>query len=238
MFEWLSLTWTTASGINLRVGNYSEWIIYNEIFVDGEYDAAIHAALARVSPDRPLCVLDLGANVGLFTLRLFDRLRAAGHADAACRVTLVEANPAALPVVDARLRRDNAVAAHATVVHGLVGERTGSAAFDPSPASPGEASIAPDERAVAVTVPYVDLDRLMADAPAIDLLKCDIEGAELRLFEQYPALLRKIAILIVEIHVDRCPVARCRELLGAAGLTRESVLRERGGCALHLYTRA
>jgi FkbM family methyltransferase len=237
MFEWLSLTWTTTSGITVRVATYNEWIIYNEIFVDGEYDPAIHAALGRVSGDRPFRVLDLGANVGFFTLRLFDRLRGSGRRDAACDVTLVEADAALVPVLDARLHHDNALAGSVRVVHGAVGRRDGTATFYPSAASPGNGSLEPRPGRGGVTVPSVDVDRVTRDMPDIDLVKCDIEGAELSFFELYPALLRKTATLIVEIHADRSPIARCRELLGAAGLTRERVLRDRGGCALHLYTR-
>jgi FkbM family methyltransferase len=236
LFDWLQLTWTTRAGVQIRVATYSEWIIFNEIFVDGEYDPAIRRALDRLAPDRPLRVLDLGANVGFFTLRLFDRLRACGLDDARCVVTLVEADAAILPVLDERLHADNALASSTRVVHGAVGVRDGSAAFYRSP-SPGEGTIARTTGGPSVAVPAVDLDEQLADAPAVDLVKCDIEGAELAFFEQCPALLARTAVLIVEIHTDRSPVARCRERLAAAGLTEESILRDRGGCALHLYTR-
>lgn len=237
LFDWLQLTWTTSAGVQIRVGTYNEWIIYNEIFVDGEYDAAIQRSLDQLPPDRPLRVLDLGANVGFFTLRLFDRLRARGLDDSRCDVTLVDADAAILPVLDARLHADNALRGAIRVIHGAVGTLAANAAFSRSADSPGEGSLAASSERAAVAVAAVDLDGLMADAPAIDLVKCDIEGAELAFFEQCGSLLAKTAVLVVEIHAGRSPVADCRERLAAAGLTRESILRDRGGCALHLYTR-
>jgi FkbM family methyltransferase len=236
MFDWLQLTWTTRHDVHLHVANYNEWIVYNEIFVDGEYDAAIQLALTRPFPARPLHVLDLGANVGFFTLRLFDRLRASGRPDAACHVTLVEADPSIIPVLNRRLGHDNALR-QVRIVHGAVGSQDIDCAFYPSVASPGEGSLVPAADAIPVRVPAIDLDGMTADLPAIDLVKCDIEGAELALFANTAAWLRKTAIVIVEIHTQRSPVERCRAALAAAGLTRETVLRDRGGHALHLYTR-
>ena len=236
MFDWLNLTWTTSSGVGLRIANYNEWIIYNEIFVDGEYDAAIDVALAHRAPDRPLRVLDLGANVGFFTLRVFDRLRASGGNDAACLVTLVEANPESVAILRARLHDDNPFNARVRIVSALAGEPTGTATFYPSVDSPGDSSLV-RRAGRGIVVPYVDLDQFLEDAPAVDLLKCDIEGAELAVIEQYPQLLARTRVAVFEFHHDRCPVDRCRDLLSAAGLTEETVLRDRGGCSLRLYRR-
>jgi FkbM family methyltransferase len=236
LFDWLQLTWTTAQGVHLRVANYNEWIIYNEIFVDGEYDAAIQTAL-RHRTGRPLHVVDLGANVGFFTLRLFDRTRAEGLADAECHVTLVEADPAIVPVLDRRVHGENALGAQVRVVPGAVGGPHGSLPFYPSVISPGEGSLIAAPHTAAVQVPSVDLDRVLADLPWIDLVKCDVEGAEMSVFEGSPAWLRKTATVVVEIHAARSRVESCRAGLASAGLTHETVLRDRGGCALCLYTR-
>jgi FkbM family methyltransferase len=237
LFDWLDLSWTTRQRVRLRVATYNEWIIYNEIFVDGEYDPAIQLALARRASDGPLHIVDLGANVGFFTLRLFDRARAKGLDDRDCLVTLVEADPAIIPVLERRLHRDNALRDQVRIVHGAVGSQDATCAFYPSVVAPGEGSLVPSADATPVAVPAVDLDRMMADAPLIDLVKCDIEGAELSFFEQSPTLLERTRALVVEIHTDRCPVEQGRARLATAGLTREVVLRDRGGCALHLYTR-
>jgi FkbM family methyltransferase len=237
MFEWLGLTWTTASGIGLRVGNYNEWIIYNEIFVDAEYDAAIAAALSNRDTGDLLRVVDLGANVGFFTLRLFDHLRASGATDASCAVTAIDAHPEVLQVLRSRVHEDNPLAERVQIVAGLVGPSTGERRFYRSADSPGESSVARHTGDSGITIGLVDLARLFQDVPVIDLLKCDVEGAELSVIEHYPALLAKTRVAVFEIHHDLCPVDRCRELLRAAGLATETVLRDRGGHSLRLYTR-
>jgi len=48
--------------------------MYTEVFRKGEYDSAIDRALTLADRDRCL-VVDLGANVGFFTLRVIDRAR-------------------------------------------------------------------------------------------------------------------------------------------------------------------
>ena len=237
MFDWLDLTWTTASGIGLRVANYNEWIIYNEIFVDAEYDAAIAAALATRDTGDRLRVVDLGANVGFFTLRVFDRLRASGLTDAACVVTAIDAHPEVLQVLRSRVHDDNSLGERVQIVAGLVGQPTGERRFYRSADSPGESSVARPTGDSGIAIGFVDLARLFQSVPVIDLLKCDVEGAELSVIEHYPALLAKTRVAVFEIHHDLCPVDRCRELLRAAGLTAETIQRDRGGHSLRLYRR-
>lgn len=235
MFDWLELTWTTSSGIGLRVANYNEWIIYNEIFVDAEYDAAIAAAIAGRASGRPLRLLDLGANTGFFTLRVFDRLRAAGLSDADCTATLVEANPDLIPVLRARVHDDNPFVDRADIVAGAVGEPTGTVIFYPAFESPGDSSVIRRTDTSGVTVRSVDLMRLAGDGP-IDLLKCDVEGAELTVIERYPQLLQRTRVAVFELHHDLVSVERCRDGLRAAGLAHQTVLRDRGGHSLRMFT--
>jgi FkbM family methyltransferase len=235
LFAWLELTWTTSSGIGLRVANYNEWVIYNEIFVDGEYDAAIAAAIGACEAGRPLRVIDLGANTGFFTLRMFDRLRTAGMADSDCRITLVEANPALVSVLRARVHDDNPLVDRADIVSGAAGAPAGRATLYLSHESPGDSSVMRPTAAATVEIPYVDLARLAGDG-AIDLLKCDIEGAELAVVDCYPQLLRRTRVAVFEFHHDLVSVDRCRDLLRAAGLAHETVLRDRGGHSLRMFT--
>ena len=233
MFDWLELTWTTSSGVGLRVANYNEWIIYNEIFVDAEYDAAISAAIAGRDQARPLRILDLGANAGYFTLRVFDRLRAAGVADGNCRVTLVEANPALVPVLRTRVHDDNPLVDRTDIVSGAAGQPSGTVTLYPSYEAPGNSSVFRRTTAAGITVSYVDIARLAGDGP-IDLLKCDVEGAELAVIERYPQLLQRTRVAVFELHHDLVSVDRCRDGLRAAGLSHETILRDRDGCSVRM----
>ncbi|MFY9825859.1 MAG: hypothetical protein WAM82_31100, partial [Thermoanaerobaculia bacterium] len=79
------------SGLELTVESPADWTLYNDIFADGEYDAAIRDALGDAPAGRPLTVLDLGANVGYFALRLGDL--ALRHDGVDLRLVAVEASP-------------------------------------------------------------------------------------------------------------------------------------------------
>src|SRR5205823_3630623 len=50
----------------------SDWEVANEVFIQREYDDAILQALCTGQQERPLRILDLGANVGFFSLRCID----------------------------------------------------------------------------------------------------------------------------------------------------------------------
>ena len=53
-FVWMRLnpSWRLNSGVTVRVLNYNDWMIYNDIFVEGEYDAAINHFAGRNEPIR------------------------------------------------------------------------------------------------------------------------------------------------------------------------------------------
>ena len=36
---------TLPSGLRVEIGSFSDWIVYNEVFVDGEYDAVIDTVI-------------------------------------------------------------------------------------------------------------------------------------------------------------------------------------------------
>jgi hypothetical protein len=74
---------------------------------------------------------------------------------------------------------------------------------------------------------YVDLSVLLGSTARIDLLKCDIEGAELLFLQNYPDLLQKVDVAVFEFHRDMCDVDRCQALLVEYGFTRSHVSRER-----------
>src|SRR5262249_42707470 len=59
-----NLKTTLSSGVSLRVEDYADWIIYNEIFVNGEYRKAVEFSSSTIPNDRKANFVDLGANVG------------------------------------------------------------------------------------------------------------------------------------------------------------------------------
>src|SRR4030095_7316557 len=91
-FQWLDLRWTFPSGVSVRIANYPEWVVYNEIFTSGEYDAAISRALDSAPDATSLHIVDLGTNVGFFTLRVVDWLRQRRTERKGLKITAVEGN--------------------------------------------------------------------------------------------------------------------------------------------------
>ncbi|HEX9668518.1 MAG TPA: FkbM family methyltransferase [Thermoanaerobaculia bacterium] len=222
------------SGLEVAVESPADWTIYNDVFADGEYDEAICAALDDAPADRPLAVLDLGANVGYFALRLADLAQRRGID---FRITCLEPSRALVRELERRLLPQAALAGRVRLVPGLAGRRGGAGRLFESPHH-FEHSALPRDGGRQVAAPYVDLAALTADWPRVDLLKCDIEGAELELLETYAGdLLPRVRRAVVELHHRRCDTARCLELLAAAGFGPPRVLREAYGCSVVLLAR-
>lgn len=219
----LNLEWTLGSGIDLVIHDRSDWTIYNDIFVEGEYDVPITRLLDEAPEDGTLQVLDLGANVGLFTLRLVDQVRRRRLDRLQLRMTLVEGDPATCAVLRAALARNGLLDDRVRVVHGLVGQREGVGRITPH-ATSGMSTVHGGTDLFTKSVPFVDLEALMGGAD-LDLVKCDIEGSEQLFLENYPGLLARTRRAVFEFHPQMCDVPKCVDLVRAAGLSHSTTLR-------------
>jgi FkbM family methyltransferase len=238
MIEWLGLSWRRSSGVVVRLSSYADWILYNAIFVDGEYDPAIKKAL-EIAGAGCLNVVDLGANVGLFTLRFVDLLRQLRPQHEEFELTLVEAN--ARLIEELRLRvAENRLAEQVKIIQGLVGERSGAAILYGGRAARDElchGSIFPRAMPSGPRVDYVNLSPVLAPEREIHLLKCDIEGAELLFVQNYTDVLRKTRVAVFEMHHDLCDTDLCRRLLEEVGFSHHAVLSERPADSIYCVWR-
>ena len=134
-------------------------------------------------------IVDLGASVGLATLRLLS-----SHPTA--RVVAVEADPVLIP----RLR-ENVSDLPVTVVHAAIAAGAGERQFYRSDMdSWGNSLENTSSRQTPVTVPAVSLTELL-DAHGIDdvdLLKLDVEGAEWEIFDG--PVDPRVAAIVGEVH--------------------------------------
>jgi FkbM family methyltransferase len=154
--------------IRLKDQNFSvhltgriELAVLHEIAIEDEYQATDQMQ-ART-------IVDLGAHIGLATLRLL-----AAHPGA--RVVAVEADP----VLASRLRT-NVSGLPVTVVHAAVSAHEGERAFfraDRSSWTNSLEQVLPSQE--RITVPSITLAGLLEELELeqVDLLKIDIEGAE------------------------------------------------------------
>ena len=218
--------WRLRSGLTVRIEGAVEWIIYNDVFVDGEYDFAIQAAIDGARPGRPIRVLDLGGNVGMFATRFADLLFQRGDMNRDFHLTMVEGSPSTFATLEARISEQEAIRSHVRLVNALVGARQGEGNIGESDLHAMN-SVFTAASGSTVRVPFVDLECVSDLEGEIDLLKCDIEGSELQFVENYPDLLRRVRVAVIELHDDLCDTRRCRDILGSVFPQRLVLRKER-----------
>ncbi len=237
-FVWntLGLECTLQSGIRLRVRSHPDWVIYSDVIVNGEYDAVIRETLEKTNPGTPFRVVDLGANVGYFSLRLADLfLQKFGEAED-LQLTLIEGSPAVFADLECRVREQSFLRDKTRLINGLVGKKEGHAYIDQGYIHYGHGASV-DRTLGAKLVPYVDLNKVLASMNGIDLLKCDVEGAEFDLIDNYPALLQKVTAAVFEFHYYGRDVDRARAQLRDLGFKSPQVLHSVAPCSVELFRR-
>ena len=135
----------------------------------GSYEPHVTAVFKRfLKPG--MSVLDIGANIGFFTMLSAHLVGPEGH------VLAVEPNPANARMIEAS-RRLNGFR-HVTVLQVAAGRQPGILALNVTHSNGTTAAVSEDLGGIlgATTVPVINLD---AVAPAaVDFIKIDVEGAE------------------------------------------------------------
>jgi FkbM family methyltransferase len=242
-WEHLDLTHTFESGVTVSIRGQSDWYVFNEVFSEGGYDAAIDLLSARVGTDTDPLVLDLGANVGFFAARVVDRL-IRSRTNEPVALVLVEGSPAVYRDLESRINGWSKGGFSISAINGLVGRRDGAGTISevdfgarntmiPS----HNAGISPVSEMTHHEIPFVDLSEVVGKR-RIALLKCDIEGSEQNFLENYGAdLLPATDLAVFEFHHDLCDVPRCLEILSRAGLGVVSSTDQRDETSLVLLER-
>ena len=183
----------------------SDAFVVSELLDGDSYDG-----LERHAPADAKVVLDLGANTGIVSRWLLHRFREA-------RVIAVEPDPETA----AMLRRNLANQGRATVVEAAIGAEAGRASMTGGGAAIGRRVDAGTDGEVEVlTVPEVLARAGLADGVAIDVLKCDVEGAERALFAACAPWIGRVRTLAVETH-DGYTVADVAAATAAGGTAFE-----------------
>lgn len=229
----LDLSWQLPSGLNVQIKSVAEWVIYNDIFVNGEYDGPIDMVLERHDAD-PL-ILDIGANVGYFGLRFADKWLRKKGGEGRFDLVGVEGSPKTYSELQKRM--DQPPLREFGKYHlGLIGKRAGMAYIRTSPFHVTDSVSAIPSRS-SFHAPYIDLDSILPPERGVSLLKCDIEGSEEMFLENYPDLLKRTELAVIELHSTLCNSARCRDLLNAAGLKHHETVRECGAITVEVFKR-
>ena len=196
---WIRTTTSFGRSIYVRL---SDIYISREILLTGKWNAEITAAvLERMTPDSVF--LDLGANIGWFTLLAADFIASRKGAG---RVYAVEANPNVFPYLFASIVESD-LAPYVSVRPYAVSNRLSTVNMDArAVGNLGGYGISGPEKALVKrnVVPAMTLDALFPDLERLDLVKIDIEGSEYLALEGGHNLLSRLKpAIIMEFNVER-----------------------------------
>ncbi|HXM55035.1 MAG TPA: FkbM family methyltransferase [Candidatus Dormibacteraeota bacterium] len=177
------------------------------LLLDGYWESWITQAMARVLRPGMRC-LDLGANVGYFTLLMADAVGPEG------RVAAVEANPRLVDLlgrsVDVNGFRDRV-----RLFHAAAADRSGDRLHLHVPAGHlGDGAVATYAGPESVEVDTAAVDDLLADWDRLDVVKVDIEGAEEAAWRGMSGLLGRSPGVTVVTEFDARRHYDARDFLG------------------------
>ena len=171
-----------AHGLELAFPDAASFLSsYREIFVEGLY--------AFPWPERPLRVLDLGANIGLSVLS-FKR------AHPGAQIVALEADPGIFAYLERNVRANGLGGVE--LLQRAAWDRDTRIAFRPDGADGGRA-VAADGGPGGAEVEAIDIAAFVARRP-FDVIKMDIEGAEDRVVPALRPVLGGVRFLMLEYH--------------------------------------
>jgi FkbM family methyltransferase len=195
-------------GVRLR-SHTTDVSVLGEIVVSRSYEAAASAA------PEARTIVDLGANIGLASRWLLERFPQA-------RIVSVEPERGNVGVLRHNLAP---FAERASVIDACVGARARRVSLVTSGREDAHSmrDVAHGADTDVVTMSDV-LSVLGSDR--VDLLKCDIEGAESELFESSAAWISGVGVLAVECH-GAFTAQRLLEALSSNGVAARTIMLER-----------
>jgi FkbM family methyltransferase len=182
------------NGLNALVrGATSDWDVVSELVLANAYGFALD--YIRNLPGRPV-VLDLGANIGIFSL-----LAAAAHKDA--RVFAYEPAPPNLRMIRLNCLANADLSDRIEVRSEAAGGETRMTDFLYDEANPQASGMCYAKGTVFRVQIRSFADVLESLPRPVDVAKIDIEGAEFEILEKTPPeLWQRVSAVCVEVHDD------------------------------------
>jgi FkbM family methyltransferase len=226
------------AGLTIKVASKSDWVVFNEIFVERFYDRAISHVLNQAVENTMIRVLDLGANVGYFALRFAQMVFESNRPAQPFMIHCVEGSPEVYVELSTRVTSNPLLRDHIQLVQGLVGEKSGSTVIYESLFGAGN-SVTRQHWSKPVVTSFVDLSALIPDGVPISLIKCDIEGSEKTFQDNYPELLSRTQAAVIELHHSEIDPDKFHDRMKALGFARMEKLwqseRERASLVLYFH---
>ena len=157
----------------------AELLSYLEIWHEHSYDA--------IATERPECVVDVGANIGAFSL--YQSM--VKHAQ-----VVIAFEPS--PVVFSRLAKNVEINGlnNVRIVNAAAGNKPGLLSFSEEPMSVN----CRVSESGSLRVPCVTLDAELSNIPVIDILKIDTEGYETQVLQGATETLKRTQGVALELH--------------------------------------
>jgi FkbM family methyltransferase len=187
--------------------------VLSELIVSDGYDPVLDWIDAP-----PKTVIDLGANIGLASLWFLSRFPGAS-------VIAVEPERGNASVLRENLSTSENVL---RIYEACIGAYEREVTLDSSQGEWANRLVEIDGNSPpGCIVPAIAMDRIIREngVESIDLLKCDIEGAEIELFESCGSWISKVRLAVVECH-DDFDTDKLLELIRKNGTEFECVYRD------------
>lgn len=202
LFTWAALTVSKYKAvITLLLGGEKTWIVVGgrRIYCRSISDLGTTVSslsdeyhhLKKILRDPLNVVVDVGANIGQFS-------NAIRYWYPQANIVAIEADPHTY----ARLQENTGNAAVRTV-NLAISDKRESVEFFRGALSVTSGMIKTSDDQTCITVDADTLDSVLATVQKIDLLKIDVEGAELKVIQGAKASLRASSYLLLEVSFDR-----------------------------------
>lgn len=185
----------------------------DECIIDEVYVKDVYAG-AELGPGQ--IVVDVGAHIGAFSLMAGRRVGPSG------RVLAFEPSPRTFELLKRNLEA-NGLSWAAPHAYALADAEGAAELFiaDDSENNPAADTLSAQSGRKAVRVRLRRLDDVLAEerVDRIDLLKIDVEGAELRVLDGAPRALTLARRIVMEVHAPRVDPAEARRRLESLGFS-------------------
>lgn len=207
-------SWMDVDGLQMT-GKTIGHVAHLRAWQDGREEAHMTTVFKQAVKPGDI-VLDVGGYLGYFTLLAARAAGPGGH------VTVVEANPQSVDLLERNIER-NGFGERVTIQRTAVADKPGRATFwwDDSDGSTSGLT-RPDNAGGSYEVTLARIDDLLTDGPAPTVVKMDIEGGEVGALRGMPETLRGVDRLFVELNPDALANA------GASGDALVALLRDAG----------
>jgi len=211
LMPYAELEFPTPFGLRLCVPDRGAWSRPGDVLVARSYDSRY----AHLKPVR--CVVDLGSNNGFFSFSLLDYLTPVEGKPPATRALLGDANDRCVAQVQ-RAIVENGLQATWRCQHLVVGPPGQVVHFKHAKDSLHSNVFARGRAGKTLHYQVTDLSALLGgERDVFDLIKIDIEGAELFLFRHNRDILKKFRFGLCEWHAPQFDGPAMREALAGLG---------------------